>query len=138
MCQVHHRTNHYSLDVHCFFLGPYLALAILAQPHTCILTVTADNSHNQFASIYQCLRCTSDEHSEPKYYSEKKEKAHKMRFDEVKKQKDCPMKYEPFKKSNHPLKIMVSGSLHYYGVVPIALIVLTPHVYRSSMVDWRC
>ena len=59
-----------------------------------------------------------------------------MRFDEVKKQKDCPVKYEPSsKKSNHPLNIMASEFLHYYVVVPIALIVLVPNVYRSSMAD---
>ena len=62
-----------------------------------------------------------------------------MRFDEVKKQKDCPVKYEPSsKKFNHPLNIMVSEFLHYYVVVPIALIVLVPNVYRSSTADWRC
>ena len=61
-----------------------------------------------------------------------------MRFDEVK-QKDCPMKYESsFKKSNHPLNIMVSEFLYYYAIVAIALIVLAPHVNRSSMVDWIC
>ena len=51
-----------------------------------------------------------------------------MRFDEVKKQKDCPVKYEPSsKKFNHPLNIMVSEFLHYYVVVPIAPIVLAPY-----------
>jgi len=47
---------------------------------------------------------------EPKVYSEDKKTAHKERFDEVKKQKkkNFTTPYGPlFKKSKHPLAIMV-------------------------------
>ena len=64
--------------------------------------------------------------SKPKYYPEKKEEAHKLRFDEVRNHKDCTMKYRrSFKKSNHPLEIMVSEFLVKYTVVTPSLLALT-------------
>jgi len=55
-------------------------------------------------------RYSNGEDSEPKCYPEKKEEAHHMRFEEVKQRKGYTMKYgPPFKKSNHPLSIMVSA-----------------------------
>ena len=46
--------------------------------------------------------------SEPKLYPEKKEKWHRERFDEIQEQDETNRFGPRFKKSNHPLDIMVS------------------------------
>ena len=63
------------------------------------------------------------------YYPEKKEEVHETRFDEVRNHKDCTMKYGPsFKKSNHPLEIMVSEFFVRYTVSLLTLTVLAPYM----------
>ena len=65
------------------------------------------SNHSILIVFYQLHSYQTDV---PKFYPEDKRKAHEMRFEEVKEQekKNFTTSYGPlFKKSNHPLAIMV-------------------------------